>query len=562
MANFYSYLRDGGYLTEQQLKEGLSSQSERRNSTFYSALSRKNIIPEEQLQHLAADFFGVKRITNPYRVEVDFVATEKILGNASQAIELRMFVVHLDGKLTYIVNDPENDVLRNKATTALGSEPQFAIISSEDFRVIEQYQLTPRAISEQARQIKDNVNVDTQGGVRDDSNATASYTQKLLSMMIDGALERRASDLHIQKIDDTRARVMIRVDGLMYHFTDINADILPNLRNKLKTMSEVGGETPTKPVEGQIHVNHNGVDIDIRVNIVFTVNGYDFTFRFIDSQLKSLEELGLSPENYDRFIKLLHMTKGLVILCGPTGAGKTSLLYAGFKKLVAEDKMIFTVEDPVEIKMPGITQLEVKKEQGQTYEEQLPSALRHDPDVVAVGETRTKEVGMQAIQAANTGRLLFTTLHTNDSVGTIARLTNMGIDSYTVGDVLAAVVAQRLVRRVCLECAEEYELPEKHIWRTRYDLGDGSITLKRGRGCACCGGTGYRGRIAVHEFMVVTPKLRNAIQRGATRTEIEDILKREGFKRYIEDAVEKAHEGITTFDEVDVLYGDYIAKNE
>ena len=323
-------------------------------------------------------------------------------------------------------------------------------------------------------------------------------------------------------------------------------------------MSQVGGETEDKPVEGQISTMYKGERVDIRINILRSALGFDFNMRFIASDLKSLEELGLSETNYNHYMHLLHMTKGLVILCGPTGSGKTSLLYAGFKKLLAENKAIFTIEDPVEIVLPGTTQIQVKKERGMTYADRFPSALRHDPDVIGIGETRTLDVAEQTVQAANTGHLVFTTLHTNDAVGAISRLVNLGLPSYTIGDVLAAVVAQRLVRRVCTACAEEYSLPADSVWRDRYHLGDGEIKLKRGKGCAQCAGCGYRGRIAVNEFLLTTPKIRNAIQKNATRTELEDILKGDGYRTYIEDAVDKSLQGITTLDEVDKLWSDIL----
>ncbi|MEG2857686.1 MAG: ATPase, T2SS/T4P/T4SS family, partial [Clostridia bacterium] len=237
--------------------------------------------------------------------------------------------------------------------------------------VLLQYQLTPRAIGEQANKIKVGT---TSATAADDVGENASYTQKLLDMLIEAALERRASDLHLQQLSDDVAQVMLRVDGKLYYFTKVKADVLGNLRNKLKTMSQTGGETPDMPVEGQISAMHRGNRIDIRINILRSSLGYDFNMRFIDANLKGIEELGLSPNNLEQYMRLLHMTKGLVILCGPTGSGKTSLLYAGFKKMLSENKAIFTIEDPVEITMPGITQLQVKKDQkGMSYGERFPS---------------------------------------------------------------------------------------------------------------------------------------------------------------------------------------------
>ena len=555
MATFNQYIRDGHFLSPEKFKKAQDEQSAVRNSTFFSALKRSGVMPEEQLLSLACEFFKVARVENAFTNEVDYVATCKVMGNIFLAIEHKMFAIRVNGKQHFVVNDPENEVLRAKAVSALGQEPIFALVSDAEFEIINQYQLTPKAISDQANQIK----VGGSANQRvDDAGENASYTQKLLDMLITAALNRRASDLHLLPLDGEQAMVMLRVDGELYQYSTIRTQILSNLRNKLRTMSQVGGETEDKPVEGQISTMYKGERVDIRINILRSALGFDFNMRFIASDLKSLEELGLSETNYNHYMHLLHMTKGLVILCGPTGSGKTSLLYAGFKKLLAENKAIFTIEDPVEIVLPGTTQIQVKKERGMTYADRFPSALRHDPDVIGIGETRTLDVAEQTVQAANTGHLVFTTLHTNDAVGAISRLVNLGLPSYTIGDVLAAVVAQRLVRRVCTACAEAYSLPADSVWRDRYHLGDGEIKLKRGKGCARCAGCGYRGRIAVNEFLLTTPKIRNAIQKNATRTELEDILKGEGYRTYIEDAVDKSLQGITTLDEVDKLWSDIL----
>lgn len=555
MAMFYQAVKDSGLLTDQQYKTVQQIQADTRGSTFYSALRKSAILEDERLINYACDFFSLMRIGNAFKASVDFVATNKVMGNVFSAIQSRMFVLLVEGKVVFVLNDPENEGLRNKAISALGKEPKFALITDAEYEIIHQYQLTPRAISDQADRIKVTA-TGANGG--DDVGENASYTQKLLDMLIEAALTRRASDLHLLPLNNEVAQVMLRVDGKLYPYSQIKADILSNLRNRLKTMSKSGGETQDQPIEGQISVPFRGKHIDIRINILRSSLGFDFNMRFIDANLKGLEELGLTETNYNHYLRLLHMTKGLVILCGPTGSGKTSLLYAGFKKLLSENKAIFTIEDPVEIVLPGVTQLQVQKEKGMSYQERFPSSLRHDPDVIGIGEIRTKEVADQTIQAANTGHLLFSTIHTNDSVGAISRLVNLGVQSYAIGDVLAAVVAQRLVRRVCTECAEDYELEEDHEWRERYNLGSGKVVLKRGRGCAHCAGTGYYSRIAVNEFLLTSPKLRGAIQRNATRTDIESILAEEGFKSYIQDGVEKAIAGITTLNEIDELYLDIL----
>ena len=560
MATFNQYIKNGSFLSAEQYKKVQEEQAKVRNSTFYSAIRRSGVMSDERLVPIACEFFHLVRIKNAFKNRVDFDATKKIMGSIFSAIESRMFVVRVDGETYFVVNDPENESLRVKVSTTLGKEPIYALITDEEFEVINQYQLTPYAISSQAERIKTSsvagASITQQNG---DTGENASYTEQLLSMLIEAALDHRASDLHLIPVSDNAANVILRVDGEPYYYTTIKSNILGNLRNKLRTMSQVGGETDDKPVEGQISTIYKGKRIDIRINIVKSISGFDFCLRFIDSNLRALEELGLTEKNYQTFLHLLHMTKGLVILCGPTGSGKTSLLYSGFKKLLSENKLITTAEDPVEIKLPGTTQLTAKEDvRGLRYEDLIPSILRQDPDVIGIGEIRKLEVAEQTIQAANTGHLVFTTLHSNDSVGAISRLVDLGLRPYSIGDVLAAVVAQRLIRRVCPNCTEEYDLPADSPWRKQYHLGDAPIKLKKGCGCSHCAGTGYFGRIAVNEFLVATPMLRNAIQKNATRTELEQILQKNGFQSYIQDAIDKALQGVTTLEEVDKLYGDIL----
>lgn len=554
MAAFNQYMRDGHLLTDEQYKKVVAVQSEGRGLTFYSALRRANVIPEERLLSAACDFFKVKRVGDAYKVGVDFAATEQMMGSVEQAIETRMFAVLCEGKLTCVLNDPENDNLKNKAISALGVTPEFAIVSESEFTIINQYQLTPRVISDQANQIKV-VSGNVPGA---EANENASYTQKLLDTLIAAALERRASDLNIQPMGDSTARVILRVDGKRTPYTTIKADVLPNLRNKLRTMSGTGGETESATVAGQINANFEGKHIDIRINIVRSVFGYDFNLRFIDSTARDLEDLGLSKDNYNRFMELINMTKGLIILCGPTGSGKTSLLYAGYKKMLMDYLAIYTMEDPVEIKLPGATQIQVDHEKGETYAEKLPDALRHDPDVLGIGEIRIDSVAQQVVETSNTGHLTLTTIHTNDSIAVISRMLEMEVDPYTLGDALSAVVAQRLLRRICPNCAKTYELRADHVWRKRYNLGDGRVVLRRGCGCSKCAGTGYYGRIGVHEFLIVSRRMRTAIQEKMNREAMETILKEEGFTSYLVDAKAKALKGITDFAEVDKLWNDMV----
>ena len=568
MASFTQFIRDGHYITNELFQKASQIQASKRNNTFYAALKELRGFEDGQLVKLACDFFGYHLVNNAFEVKVDFEKTEKIYGDIFAAIDRKSCVITHNDKEYVIIYDPEDESTKNTCTIALGSDPKFAICTDADFSIINQYQLQPRAVWSRAQSVKyaadaKPITGSLMRGFTRNADMTTSAVDSLLTMLMDAALNRRASDLHIQQLSDEDAQVLFRIDGKIYHYTNIDADTLPNLRTKLKTMCDIGGTDQTMPVEGQIKHVHNDVNIDVRVNVITTTkNRYDFTLRFISSDIRELDDLGLNPDVLTKYRNLLHMTKGLVIICGPTGCGKTSLLYAGFKELLRQEHqpIICSVEDPVEIVLPGVTQVDVKKEKKMTYAKVFPSFLRHDPDVITIGEVRTLEVAEQAIQSSNTGHLTFTTLHTNDALSAITRLTNLGLDPYVVGDVLAAIVAQRLIRRVCPHCAEEYQLPIDHEWRKRYNLGNEPLVLKKGKGCSHCAGTGYLGRMAVNEIVVSSPILRDAIQKNQTRTEIERVLEStpEGHKTYIEDAVEKALAGKTTFEEVDALYKDVL----
>lgn len=561
MATFLQYLQEQNYLTADQIKLVKKEQATIRNSTFYGIVKRNKLIPDDQLLDIACKFFNFSRIEDAFEIEVDLTATCKITRDIFRAMDLRVFVCKpkSGGELICVLNDPENEPIKAKAISTMGNNARFALISEEDFAIIYQYQLVPNAISEQSGKVDVG---ESRANKRDSARLGSSNTQDLINLLINASLQHRASDLHLQPITDDKAQVILRIDGKLHPHSMIAADTLSNLRNVLRRLAKVGGESQDKPVEGQIQVDYRGQMIDVRINIVKSKLGYDFNLRFIDSNLKELSELGLTDKNYDSYHRLLRMTKGLILLCGPTGSGKTSLLYAGFKVMLENHRAITTIEDPVEIVLPGVTQMEVKTEMQMTYETLFPSVLRHDPDVIGIGEIRTPGVADQTVQAANTGHLVFSTVHTNDALGAIPRIVGLGVDPYMLGDVLSAVIAQRLVRRVCTQCGKEYALEKNHPWRIRYGLGNGKVILKKGKGCALCAGTGYYGRIAVNEFMMATPRLREAIQKSATRYEMEKILREEGYQTYLEDAIEKAKQGITTFEDVDDLYYDYPGAEE
>lgn len=559
MANFRDYIKERNILTEEQFKKVTADSTRQRSSTFYGSLISLGYLSEEVVVHEACQFYGYAEIKNPFETKIDFDKTLKFM-SIERVVKDKMFVVTVDeeGEQVVVIPNPEIDSYKTAATTGMGRDPKFALITSAQYEVFAQYQIKPKQNQLQSAEIDKEA-----ASTRDKQRANAlrdiesTAAQKLLDSLIECAIERRASDLHIRAMGYGRnARVDLRVDGSIQHYTEIQGSALENLRNLLKTKCKVGGEQPDAPVEGQIVIKHNGKDIDTRVNIVRAVGGYDFVLRFITSDIRSLPDLGLSDSNLRLVRQMFNWTKGMVLVCGPTGSGKTTLLYAGLIEMLAKDKVIFTLEDPVEITVPGIVQNNVSKEKGMTYQKKFPSALRHDPDIILIGEIREGEVANNAIQASNTGHLVLSTIHTNDAISAVSRLVNIGVEPYALGEVLSGVIAQRLVRRICPDCKEEYDLPLDHPWRDKFDLGYGPLKLWRGRGCAKCAGTGYYDRICINEIITVNGEVRDAIQTHAPRSVIETALVKDNFKSYVADGIEKALKGITTLDEIETYEND------
>jgi type II secretion system protein E len=363
------------------------------------------------------------------------------------------------------------------------------------------------------------------------------------------AVRVRASDIHFEPFRD-RMRVRLRVDGVLKTLREIPLSKVPAVISRLKIMANLDIAEKRLPQDGRIMVRVGGKEIDIRVSTLPVYSGERVVLRLLskESILYSTKELGLLEDDYRVFERLIHTPHGIILVTGPTGSGKTTTLYAALSEINREEVNIITVEDPVEYQLQGISQVPVKPDIGFTFATALRSILRQDPDIIMIGEIRDLETAEIAIQSALTGHLVFSTLHTNDSATSVTRLLEMGIERFLVASSVTAVIAQRLVRKVCPYCKEEYvpfseELKELGI--------EGSVqTLWRGRGCENCMNTGYLGRTAIYEILVVTKQVRRAILEGRDADEIKAIAVKSGMKTLKMDGARKVKMGITTPEEV------------
>ncbi len=378
---------------------------------------------------------------------------------------------------------------------------------------------------------------------------------KLVNAIISKAIDSGASDIHIEPYDD-EVNIRYRVDGKLRTIMSLHTSMKNKIATRIKIMSKLNIAEKRLPQDGRIRIRANNKDIDIRVSIVPSIFGESVVMRILDKSNVNmkLDALGFEPKDLERYKLAVHRPYGIILITGPTGAGKTTTLYATLNEIMSNDISILTVEDPVEYSIKGITQVNVKESVGLTFPVVLRSFLRQDPDVMLVGEIRDRETASISIKSALTGHLVLSTLHTNDAPTAIDRLSEMGIERYLIASSLIAVVSQRLVRRVCPHCRKKVEVPIESIKTTGIlDIVNkkaDSITLYQGKGCENCDYTGYKGREAVYEVMPITDKIRQVILRGGSADELRNEAMKEGMCTLRINGLKKALRGITTIEEV------------
>ncbi len=378
---------------------------------------------------------------------------------------------------------------------------------------------------------------------------------RLVNQLIHRAVEARASDIHIEPYEG-RLRIRYRVDGVLMEIDPPAARFRAALVSRVKIMARLNIAERRLPQDGRIKLAIRGVPIDLRVSTIPTMHGEGVVLRVLDRQNVELDfgKLGIRGRNLETYRSVLERPHGVFLVTGPTGSGKTTTLYASLVTLNSPEKKLLTVEDPIEYQLDGVNQIQVQPNIGLTFAHVLRSILRQDPDIIMIGEIRDVETAEIAVQAALTGHLVLSTLHTNDAAGTITRLLDMGVEDYLVTSTLNGVAAQRLVRTLCRDCRrQEKALPEL---AAQLDLerflpgGSGNVSLWQAVGCATCSGTGYRGRTCLVETLVVSDEIRRLILRRAEARELQKAAVEGGMSSMYEDGIKKALAGVTTVEEV------------
>ncbi|MGH7788541.1 MAG: type II secretion system ATPase GspE [Candidatus Binatia bacterium] len=376
---------------------------------------------------------------------------------------------------------------------------------------------------------------------------------KLINSLLFQAVKDRASDIHVEPFERDLA-VRFRIDGILYDIISPPKRFQPVIISRVKIMAGLNIAEKRLPQDGRIRIKLAGKDVDIRVSTVPTAYGERVVMRLLDrsATILQLNELGLNGHKMELVDTLIHQSHGIVLVTGPTGSGKTTTLYAGLTRINTTDKNIITIEDPIEYQLHGVGQIQVNPKIELTFASGLRSIVRQDPDVIMVGEIRDSETAKIAIQAALTGHLVFSTLHTNDSCGAITRLIDMGIEPFLVASSVIAIMAQRLIRRVCPSCREPYRpsVEELRQLGITADALEGHTVYRPGPGCPDCKQTGYRGRLGIHELLVVDDEVRNLTMKSADSSSIRRVAAAKGMTSLREDGADKVLQGQTTVEEV------------
>jgi general secretion pathway protein E len=470
--------------------------------------------------------------------------------------QYRVCPVSVDGgTLTVATSDPTNLLLLDDLRQAVPLQIRL-VVSPED-AILEGIDRTYAGANTALARIVEGM--DDGGGTPDGDDdvnhlrdlAFEAPVVRLVNLIVENAIASEASDIHVEPFEDS-LRVRYRIDGVLYDQEAPPRRLQAAVTSRIKLMAEMNIAERRLPQDGRIRVTLHSRRVDIRVSTVPTVHGESIVMRLLDRStiFLPLERLGFPAATQRRFEQLILRPHGILLVTGPTGSGKTTTLYAALDKINAPAKKIITVEDPVEYQLKGVNQIPVRPKIGLSFATGLRHIVRQDPDVIMVGEIRDLETAEISIQAALTGHLVFSTLHTNDAPGAITRLQDMGAEPYLVSSVLIAVVAQRLVRRVCASCREPQDVPPADLLALSVPPEERGAPLFHGAGCADCRGTGYRGRSGIYELFTIDDDVRSLILRKAPTGNIRRHAIERGMVTLRQDGWLRARQGLTTVDEV------------
>ena len=535
-------LIDASYVTNEQLERAL--QTKEPNEKLGDYFIKEGMLTEHQLIELLEIQLGIPHIqVSQYEIEPELI---NLIPSELAKRAIIMPIRRERNKLFIAMADPMDYFAIEEVRMVTGYNIETSIAAKDDLlRAITKYYDLQESMEAVLEDFTD-IEVVEQTDLLDEESAVV----RLVNHIISNGVAQRASDIHFDP-QETDLKVRYRVDGILMTERSLPKSMQSVVIARIKIMGNLNITEYRVPQDGRIKANYNFKPVDIRLSTLPTVYGEKVVMRILDlsNAANDITKLGLRTENMHLFRQMIKSPNGIVLITGPTGSGKSSTLYAALKELNAPEVNIMSVEDPVEYRLEGINQVQVKEEVGMTFAAGLRSMLRQDPDIIMLGEIRDLETAQIAVRASLTGHLVLSTLHTNSAVESISRMQDMGIEPFLLTSSLVGIVAQRLVRRICRDCGEiQPALPEEQIFLEKF--GQHVTELHKGVGCTACNHTGYRGRIAIHEVIPITRELKDLILAKASSRQLSDFVRQQGYDSLLEDGVQKILEGHTTFAEV------------
>jgi type IV pilus assembly protein PilB len=546
-------------LTPDQAQKALADQR-RSGERLATVLTRLGFLTEDDLLDFLSRKYGIP-VINLGRVEVDPDILRLVRKEIVQ--KYQVFPVRKVGNtLTLALSDPTVVLAIDDVQFATGLHvipvlaAESAIRAAIDHNYSSGVDDIKKLIDQESTGIDASLELLDKGSKVDIAElgreAEEAPTIRFVNLIIADAIRKRASDIHLEPYEKV-FRVRYRIDGVLHDMMNPPKQMEAAILSRVKIMANLDIAERRLPQDGRLSVKFQNREIDLRVSSLPTIYGEKIVMRVLDkgSVVLDLARLGFEEDDLARFKKIITTPYGMILCTGPTGSGKSTTLYAAIATINNPDINIITAEDPVEFNIAGINQVLVREDIGYNFAAALRAFLRQDPDVILVGEMRDLETAQIAIRAALTGHLVFSTLHTNDAPSTVTRLQDMGIPPFLISSSLLLVIAQRLVRRICLECREPVQVPVSALIDVGFRPEEAeAVRVYAGKGCAACANTGYKGRIAIHEVMWTIPELQEAIVRQRPANEIKDIAVKAGMRTLRQTGLRKVANGLTTIDEV------------
>ena len=549
-----------GLLTRRGLIEALNEQRE-HGGRLGEVLLRLKMLCEEDVTHALAEYLSMEYVRLNDTSKIDMEITRTLPENIARRFCL-MAIGETDDKIIVAMADPLNVIAIDTIALRMKRQIKVVISSPQDIRQAIETVYHGSDIEEQ--QLRDIVEIEVGGqeealeanlaeaDINSEVAATKPPVIRFVDLLLSQAVKSRASDVHLEPQEHSMT-IRMRIDGVLRDMVPPARKMQAAVVTRIKILSEMNIAERRLPQDGRFKIKTSGRDIDVRVSAIPTIYGEKVVLRILDASASSqdIEQLGFEPKLLEEFKTILSQPHGIIVVTGPTGSGKSTTLYSALNYLKDPTRNITTVEDPVEYRLAGINQIQIKPEIDLDFALCLRAILRQDPDIILIGEIRDKETVEIAIKASLTGHLVLSTFHTNDAPSAISRFIYMGIEPYLLSSSLNLIIAQRLVRKICEHCKEPVTLSEEVLKHLNIDRKEAKeAVFYHGRGCKACGETGYSGRLPIFEFLVMDSEMREKVITGVSESQIRELSRQKSYGGLLESGVSKMLQGLTAAEEV------------